>query len=164
MKKLYSALAVITLLALTLFTAPADNVTVIVPANTASNLVAFPIITDEITFTATTTNLTTVYIYDSANTTTNMGLGAYTRFTSYATNYSVVFTNENNILVTNSFTGRYTAPVTVASATNTLPALVTVVIPGSAQRTKVIQLQAVRGLVAVPTYGVIIEVDYRKNP
>lgn len=161
MKKL---LVSILLLIATALPIMADNTVVVCAANTASNLVATPLITDSMTFTATSASTTTVKLYDSATTGTNIVLGAYTRYITYTTNYSTVWTNENSMLVTNTFVGTYTAPVSAAKATSSLPALLTVVIPGSGQRTKTIQLQAVRGLTAVPDQNVIIEVDYRKNP
>lgn len=155
------------LLVLLLFSAisiHADNIAMVVTGGSASNLVAKPLITDDIIVTATTTNLTTVKFYDSATTTTNYVQGAYTKYASYATNFDVVFTNEAGILVTNTFKGIYTGPTSVSASTSSIPAIQTIIVPASTSRTKVVHMQVMRGLTVVPNNDVIVEVDYRNNP
>lgn len=160
MKKLLISLCA----ALLTFVSFADNVAVTVPADTATSLLTVPVITDEFTFTATTATTATVKIYDSATTTTNYVQATYVKYASYTTNISSVFTNENGVILTNTFSGLYTYPATVSAVTNSIPAILTVVIPGNTQRSKTIRLQVMRGLVAVSNGAVIVEVDYRKNP
>lgn len=157
----YLSLAIMLVIAIP---AKSDNVVVIGAANVSSNLVATPIITDSITVTATSANITTVRFYDSATTTTNYIQGAYTSYSSYATNYSVIFTNANSFLVTNTFVGVYTLGTVNAASTNTLPLLYTIIVPASAERVKVVKIGVLRGLVAVPNQNCIIEVDYHRNP
>lgn len=161
MKKLLLALALIAALA---FTSKADNLVYPLTANVVSNLFTVGKIIDTITVTATTTNTTTLKFYDSSNTTTTYVAAAYSNYTSYATNFSQIFTNESGVLITNSFTGRWTYPATVAASTNTIPAIYTIVVPASGQRTKEVHLQTMRGLNVIPNFGAIIEVDYRNNP
>lgn len=156
MKKL---LGLLTLLCA--FSLRADTTVAVATAAAATAISTTPLTVTDMTITATTTNITTVKFFDSASLTTYVQ-AAHVTYASYATNYDVVWTNENNVLLTNSFSGVYTAPTSVSVATNTIPTLYTVVVPGSGSRTKVIRLQTMKGLVAVANYGAIIEVDYLK--
>lgn len=161
MKKLLISL--IATLALSL-SGYADNVMVEVPANTSSNLLSVPVITDEITFTATTATSATVRLYDSATTTTTKVQAAYTSYSTYATNFSATTTNTDGVLITNTFVGTYTVATVNSASTSSITPIMTVVIPGSTQRVKTAKLQVMRGLTAVSSAAVLIEVDYRKNP
>lgn len=146
------------------FAVHADDVAYPLTANTSSNLLSVSTIIDSITFTAGTASITTVKFYDSANTTTNIVTPAYISFGSYATNVSVIFTNENNILMTNIYPGRWTYTITNAQATNSLTPVFTLVVAGSATRTRTAHIQVQRGLTAVPNQDGVVEVTYRKNP
>lgn len=142
----------------------ADSIVYPLTANTVSNLFSSGKIIDNITVTASTTNITTLKFYDSSNTSTTYVQAAYVRYANYATNYSVVFTNEANVVLTNSFSGIYTYPTSVSIATNTIPILQTIVVPASAQRSKDVNISTLRGLNVVPNYDAIVEVTYRNNP
>jgi len=142
----------------------ADNVVVVIPGNTSSNLVSSPLTTDSITVTATTASTTTVSFFDSATTTTNYVQAAYVSYSTIATNWSNIFTNETGVLVTNTFSGIGTFPTAHSAATNSLPVKYIIITPGSAQRTKTVKITGIRGLTAVPNYDVIVEVDYHRNP
>lgn len=142
----------------------ADNTVTVLTANTAANIYAANRIIDEIAVTATSANVTTVNFYDSATSATNYTRTAYTGYTSYATNFTTIFTNESGVLVTNSFSGVYTAPVAVAGGATVLPKLQTIIVPGSALRVKAVQLQTIRGLTAMADQNCIVEVTYRNNP
>ena len=161
MKKLFISLTAVLLLSLSGY---ADNVMVDIPANTSSNLLSVPAITDEITFTATSVTAATVRLYDSATTTTTKVVAAYSSYSTYATNFSSTTTNTDGVLITNTFVGTYTVATAVTATTNTITPIMTVVIPGSSQRVKTAKLQVMRGLTAVSSAAVTIEVDYRKNP
>lgn len=145
---------------------PAQQVVTDLVSNTSSNLLTIPAIIDSVTFTATNATSTTIRFYDSASA-TNIGIAAYI---SYATsNYTatVTFTNENGIIITNTTVGVFTYPITNAAATNSLPTLFTIVVPGAAtpqQRTRAIKAQVSRGLTAVSTGNGVIEIEYRRNP
>lgn len=135
-----------------------------VTGGTAVNLLSTGgYIIDSITFTATTTNNTTVKFYDSSSTATNIVRAAYTSYSSYSTNFDSVFTNEAGILVTNTFVGRYTYPTSVSAVTNERPKLTTIVVPASGQRTKDTTIINARGLTLLSDYDGIVEVTYRSN-
>lgn len=158
MKKLILSITALALLALSL---KADSVATAVTAGACSNLLSTPKLVNSITVTATTTNTTTFKFYDTSNTTTTRVQAAYSSYSSYNTNFSTVFTNEANLLVTNTFTGIWTYPTSVSASTSSLPAVVTIVIPASSQRTKTMRMQNVRGLAVVPNQDGIVEVDYQ---
>ena len=130
-------------------------------ANTAANIIAQGAAVQNLTATATTTNLTTIKFYDSSTTGTNIVQAAYTSTISYATNYSSVFTNESGVLVTNTFDGWYTGPLAVSASTNAKTAVFTLIVNGSSQRIRDVNLQLVRGLTAVANYGAILETSYK---
>jgi len=137
----------------------ADSVVVTATAGAATVVSTNHITVSDITVTASTTNVTTVRFFDSQSLTTYVQ-AAYTSFASYATNFSQIFTNESGVLITNTFTGVATLPTAVSVATNTIPTLYTIIVPASAQRTKIVRIQTMRGLVAVASSEAIIEVDY----
>lgn len=158
-KLLLTALA-----AMTFTVSRADNLVIPVTANVVSNLFANGKTIDSITVTATTTNITTFKFYDSSNTSTTIVRAAYQNWASYATNFSTVFTNEANLLVTNTFTGRWTYPTTVSAVTNSRPAIVTLVAPGSSLRTQDLRLLTLHGLNVIPDQNGIVEIEYRPQP
>lgn len=157
MKKLFTFIAALVFTVSTY----ADTISYAVTAGACSNLLSVPKLVNQIIVTATTTNTTTFKFYDTSNTTTTRVQTAYANTISYATNFSVVFTNEANLLITNSYTGLWTGPSNVSASTSSLPAIVTLVVPASAQRTKIIQMQNIRGLAVVPNQDGIVEVDYQ---
>jgi hypothetical protein len=161
MKKLFTIIAALALLAVSVLRAQADSVASAVTAGACSNLLSSPKLVSSITVTATTTNTTTFKFYDTSNTTTTRVQAAYSSYSSYNTNFSTIFTNEDGLLITNSFKGIYTYPTSVSASTSSLPAVVTIVIPASSQRTKSVRLQNVRGLAVVPDKDGIVEVDYQ---
>lgn len=144
--------------------AHADNVVVVGAANTASNLIAIPVIANKITVTATTANITTVKFYDTANTTTTAVQAAYTSYSSYATNWNVTFTNAENVVLTNTYVGTYTRATANSASTSSLPVLYTIVVPASSERVRTVTIGAIRGLTFVPNQNCIVEVEYAKNP
>lgn len=156
--KLFSIIAALALLTIS---TKADSTAVTVAAGVCSNLLSTPKLVSAITVTATSTNLTTFKFYDSANTTTTRVQAAYSAYASYNTNITSVITNAAGLLLTNTFTGVWTYPSSVSAVTSSLPAVVTIIIPGSAQRTKNVRLQNVRGLAVVPDQAGIVEVDYQ---
>ena len=159
MKKLFLLIAALACLT----SAFADSAVSTLTANTAANILATPKAIDSITVTATTTNITTVRFYDSSTTSTTLVQAAYQRWASYQTNYSTVFTNEANLLVTNTFRGTWTYPTSVSVATNARPAILTLIIPASSQRTKIGNLLTIQGLTAQANQDAIVEVDYKAN-
>lgn len=161
MKKLFLFLS---LLALLTAKSKADNVAAIITAGSVSNLVSVPFIADEITVMATSTNLTIVRFYDTATTTTSYVQAATLSYSSYNTNYNEVFTNENGIVLTNTFSGLYTHSTVVSAATNSLPAVQTIILPGNSTYNKTVHLQAFRGVSVVPDNDIVVSLDFRKNP
>lgn len=130
-------------------------------ANTVSNIVAAPVIVDTIQLLNATTNNATLYFFDAATAITNYVQAAYTSYTTYTTNYNVVWTNQNAVLVTNTFNGLYTAPVANSAATNTRPALLTVVVPANTVLNKDVKIQTVLGLTAVGNQNLTLITTYR---
>lgn len=134
-------------------------------ANTSSNLIAGQYIISAITLMNASTNAVTVDFFDSSNTTTTIVTAANTSYSGYATNFSIVFTNEQRVIITNSFAGWYTAPVVNAAATNTLPKVYTMVVPGSQALTvNDVNIGTIRGLTAIPNQDSTVVVTYRGNP
>ena len=85
-----------------------------------------------LTWINTTTNVSTVKLYDISNTTTTMVQEAYTRLgPGYATNITTTFTNAVGIVVTNITAGFYTPSATVASNTIERPYLLQFTVPAS---------------------------------
>lgn len=161
MKKLITLFSVLVLAITSLF---AQSVSSAVTGGTVLNLISTSgVIIDSITFTATTTNNTTVKFYDSSTTATNIVRAAYSRYASYTTNYDQVWTNESGLLVTNTFDGRYTYPTSVAAVTNERPKLFTLVVVAGSQRTKETVLIPGRGLTLLSDYAGIVEVNYRNQ-
>lgn len=162
MKKLFkqigTALGLLSVIALPVL---ADMEVTTLTGGTPVNLFDTGKIIDNITVLATTTNVTTLKAYDSSTSTTNIVHAAYTSYSSYSTNWSVTFTNESGLLVTNSFTGRYTAPVANAAVTNERPKAVTLAVPGSAQLSKDVTLLLTRGLTLVSDKDCVVTVTYR---
>lgn len=160
MKSIYTILFA---LALTVSTAFGQQSMVLTPlaANTASNVLTGAKIIDNITVLNATTNAATLKFYDSGTTATNYVQAAYTSYASYATNFNVVFTNQNNVLVTNTFAGIYTAPTSNTLATNTRPAVLTVVIPANTSLNKDVKLQTILGLTAIGDQALTLITTYR---
>lgn len=161
MKKLITlALALLTIT----FAARADSIAITLTANVVSNLFTSGKIIDNITFTATSTNITTAKFFDSSNTSTTIVQAAYDNYAHYNTNITYVFTNEAGLLVTNNFIGVWVYPTTVSASTNTRPTLQTIVVPGSATRSKDVRILTLHGLNVVANQAGIVEVTYRNNP
>jgi hypothetical protein len=116
----------------------------------------------QLTFTASTTNATTIKVYDSSSS-TNVVRAAYTNFTTYATNFNSVFTNESGVLITNTFDGTYTGPVANAAVTNERPVLAQFIVVGNGQRTLSFNTPVARGLVAVASANGTLEVQYQES-
>lgn len=130
-------------------------------ANTASNIITGAKIIDNVTILNATTNAATVNFYDSSTTASTYVQAAYTSYATYSTNFNVVFTNQNNVLVTNTFVGVYTAPTANTIATNTRPALLTVIVPAGSTLNKDVKLQTIRGLTAIPDQNLSLITTYR---
>jgi hypothetical protein len=130
---------------------------------TPINMLAQGAIIERVTFTATTATNTTVKMYDSSGTSTNIVKGAYSRIVSYATNYSVVFTNESDVIITNTYSGVYTGPVAVAASTNERTAFAQMLVPASSQRSSSMYYIATRGVLIDASNPGVVEVTYRIN-
>ena len=160
MKKLLTLLSII---AATLLT-QADQIVLTVAGGSTSNIVTGPIIVDTITATAASSNITTLKFYDSPNATITYIQAATYKLARYATNFSTLVTNAQGVVFTNTFRGQATLPTAVTLATNTLPVVQTMVVPGSALRAKEVKFQTMKGLAVNANEDVVIEIDYRKNP
>lgn len=161
MKLIKNLLAAVALFVAVSASAQQQQLLTSLTANTASNLLAKAYIIDNFIVINSTTNIATLKFYDSSTTSTTMVQAAYTSYSSYATNFSTVFTNEANVLVTNSFTGIYTAPTSNTVATNTRPAIYTLIVPASSTLTKDVRLQVMRGLTVVPNQTTTLLTTYR---
>lgn len=159
MKKLF-AIALLALSVLTTF-AQEHQILTSLTANTASNILTSASIIDNFTVLNATTNNATVAFYDSATTSTNYAQAAYTSYATYSTNFSVVFTNQNNVLVTNTFVGVATLPTSNSAATNSKPALITLIVPAGTVLNKDVKIQSMLGLTAVPSQNLTLVTTYR---
>ncbi len=147
-------------------TAYAQNLSAVntLTGGTPVNVFSTPQLVDDITITATSTNVTTVRVYDAPTSSTNIVQAAYVRYASYNTNIVQVYTNENNVVLTNTFSGIYTYPISVSVSTNQRPVIATLVIPGSGTRTKSVRLVLTKGMTVLSDQNAILETDYRNNP
>lgn len=165
MKRFIKLMAVVGLMLAAVSTQAASGTkTFPLTANTVSNFLSGQYVIQNITLIASTTNITTVKVFDSSNTATTMVINAYTKYNGYATNYSTVFTNANGVYVTNSYSGWYTAPVAVSGSTSTRPIVYTLMAPGSMITSKDVNIGTLTGLALVPDQNCIVAISYIGNP
>jgi hypothetical protein len=131
-----------------------------ITAGTAANVSAYPIDVVQLTFTASTTNNTTVKFYDSNTTTTNIVRAAYGRLITYSTNWTATYLDPQGVTITNTFVGQFTTPSSVAAVTNTRPVLASFVVPASSQRIFTVSLHTASGFTADASANGILETTY----
>lgn len=97
---------------------------------------------------ASGTNALLLSLYDNNTAAVTYTNAAYVTRTTVATNYVKVFTNSLGITQTNTYPGIWTTTVTNAANTNNLPAIATFSLPANSTQTKIVNISAIKGLVA----------------
>lgn len=127
---------------------------------TPNTLATNAYIVDSIVITPTTTNLTTVKLFDSASG-TNMVLPAYTSYIQYATNVVFVYTNASSVILTNTYPGSWIQSVSNPASTNSYPVIGQWVTPGGGQQIATTRFQTINGLTLLSDFAASVQLNVR---